>query len=519
MKQSNRSMWVPKSTEVTVAKQKRSSRRTLMNRLARRLMIGLLVLIIIVSVLAGLLALNPLIFRWNAPVLRYTRTSAIDYFVDLQPDSFGGQTTLSADLVYLDHLVKGVQPTFIYTFDADREVDIQASWKTDATLRIRDAADPEAIVLNQTLPLVTVKKSQLTATKSWILNEPLKIDLASYRAAAAAFAENNPANLRYELVVVLDLDLAIIPAVASDVIHIREPLTLIIPLNQAQYRIERDLPAAMPEWATIHQDMHYQVQLTGIPFYFFPIAAGLAFIVLVIFLAFTRSLPKDRFRGRLRRMLRLARGRLMLIGDKAWEPEWCVAVTDYRAMVRTAKRLKHPIFCYIDRMKPWPVAYFYVYYGENNYCHIYTEHPEMLHADDLSRHSRAGDDEADDEGYDNENGVGSGGVGGSGNVSGNGSGGGNGNGNGSGGIGGNGVNQALGQGLGQGRNGRSSRSGADSRGSGKAPSPITEDAFRQMDDNDQDELDDTIPVLPEVDDPSSADRRPDITVTDLTDRK
>lgn len=509
MKQSNRSMWVPKSTEVTVAKQKRSSRRTLMNRFTRRLMIGLLILIIVVSVLAGLLALNPLIFRWNAPVLRYTRSSAIDYFVDLQPGSFGGQTTIGQDLVYLDHLVKGVQPTFIYTFDADRDVDIQAAWKTDATLRIRDAADPEAIVLNQTLPLVTLKKSQLTETKSWILNEPLKIDLASYRAAAAAFSENNPANLRYELIVVLDLDLAITPAVAAEVIHIREPLTLIIPLNQAQYRIERVLPAAIPEWATIRQDVHYQVQLTGIPFYFFPIAAGLAFIVLVIFLAFTRCLPKDRFRGRMRRMLRQARGRLMLIGDKAWEPEWCVAVTDYRAMVRTAKRLKHPIFCYIDRMKPWPVAYFYVYYGENNYCHIYTEHPEMLHADDLSPSNRGGDNESDDEGYDNDDNRNGGGFGS------NGSGGGSGNGADS----SNGAKQVQGHGLGQGRNGRSSVSGADGRVVSKIPSPISEDAFRQGDDDEVDELDETIPVLPEIDDPSSGDRRPDITVSDLTDRK
>ncbi|MGI6327329.1 MAG: hypothetical protein ACOX1U_10400 [Saccharofermentanales bacterium] len=39
----------------------------------------------------------------------------------------------------------------------------------------------------------------------------------------------------------------------------------------------------------------------------------------------------------------------MLIADKAWEPEWCVAIADFKSMVRTAKKLKYPIFCYVDQ--------------------------------------------------------------------------------------------------------------------------------------------------------------------------
>ena len=61
--------------------------------------------------------------------------------------------------------------------------------------------------------------------------------------------------------------------------------------------------------------------------------------------------------------------------------------------------------------------------------------------------------------------------------------------------------------------------GRQASGADKARVPVSDDVFRQMDDNDEDELDDSIPVLPEIDDPSSADRRPDVTVSDLTDRK
>ena len=66
----------------------------------------------------------------------------------------------------------------------------------------------------------------------------------------------------------------------------------------------------------------------------------------------------------------------MIIGDKAWEPEWCISVTSFRTMVRTARKLKHPIFCFIERDSDQPIAYFYVYYGENNYCYTFTGVPD-----------------------------------------------------------------------------------------------------------------------------------------------
>jgi hypothetical protein len=67
-------------------------------------------------------------------------------------------------------------------------------------------------------------------------------------------------------------------------------------------------------------------------------------------------------------MLRMARGRLLMIGDKAWEPEWCITASNFKTMVKTARRLKHPIFCFVDRESDVPAALFYVYFGENNYC-------------------------------------------------------------------------------------------------------------------------------------------------------
>jgi hypothetical protein len=68
---------------------------------------------------------------------------------------------------------------------------------------------------------------------------------------------------------------------------------------------------------------------------------------MILLLLITRSRPKvkkNQLARRLKRKLQLAKGRLVLIEDKAWEPERCVAVADFKSMVRTAKKLKYPIF-------------------------------------------------------------------------------------------------------------------------------------------------------------------------------
>jgi hypothetical protein len=123
-------------------------------------------------------------------------------------------------------------------------------------------------------------------------------------------------------------------------------------------------------YAALHRTLPHLLVVAQIPYYWYLIA-GLVFLgVLLSILLFTRS-HRDLFEREVRRMKRMARNRLMQIGDKAWEPEWCITATDYRTMVRTARKLKHPIFCYVDRESVPPAAYFYVYYGENNYCYTF----------------------------------------------------------------------------------------------------------------------------------------------------
>lgn len=365
--------------------QKNRKRRLVydMHRIPRRLLVLLLILLFALSLAAAYVAWRPVTFSWNTEVLRYRQESSAEYQVLLRPDTFNDQPLLGMDQVYLDALCEAVESTFFCQFSVDRPTDLLAIWQINATVRVHDAANPADILLQKTTPVLEPQTAHLAASQVWQISEAVRINLDDFRAIALSFAEQSPVDVMYDLSLVLDVSIA--ATLPSGTAHFEDSSSLTIPLNQPQFRISRQGQAPSADLLPLRRPVFYQIVLSEIPLPLFLVSAGLCLLSLILFLATTSSRPKDRFRRKFRRMLRQARGRLMMIGDKAWEPEWCISVTDYRAMVRTAKKLDHPVFCYLDKLSVWPVAYFYVYYGENNYCYIYTEHPE-----DLPDHTSAG---------------------------------------------------------------------------------------------------------------------------------
>jgi hypothetical protein len=155
----------------------------------------------------------------------------------------------------------------------------------------------------------------------------------------------------------------------SKVLSVDERPSIVMPLGSETFTIKR--VTADNQKANVWLMQRWQLLLTPLPIWVYPVAGGIGILLLILVLATTKTRRKLHFNRKVRRMQRKARGRLMLIGDKAWEPEWCITVASYKTMVKTARKLKHPIFCYVENKDEGPVAYFYVYYGENNYCYTY----------------------------------------------------------------------------------------------------------------------------------------------------
>ncbi len=366
MKQPNRTAL----TSANAKRQRKSSSdrrgRLEMHRIPRRLLIFLLIILLAAILLAGYNVWRPIDLVLNTPVLNYQRESAIDYQVLVKPNDFTDQTVLGMDQLYLQDFSEAVDTIFSYAFKADRTVNLQYRYRIDAILQMHDASNPGNVLLQKTINLLPERIGK-TQNSNWQIKENLRIDLADYQSIAASFATqtNSAATFDLDLTLFVQLDAAL----PAGPLTITDTPVLSIPLNQQQFRLSRQLPASRP--INVWQPIHYKIVLAPIPFPVYPAAAGLCLLCLVMVLIMTCSRRKNRFRKQLSRMMRYAKSRLMIIGDKAWEPEWCITATDFRSLIRTAKKLKHPVFCYVDWQAESPAAYFYVYYGENNYCYTF----------------------------------------------------------------------------------------------------------------------------------------------------
>lgn len=378
MKQHKRNAWSQQQPLPPWAAKSRPNRpdRYLLNRCWRRFFILLLVLLVAACLLAGLIAWKPWILSWKLPVIRHSGASQADYVVHLKPDAVPGLDQAPVDAVYLDELVTAVEPTFSTQLKTDRPLSARSLSFLNAIIRAHEPGAGQP-VLFQLSESVAEPVSQSFAGQTRLQTaQTVRIDLDLYRERAAAIAASLEQPLTYELALVYQTDYTL--ALPGGPVVVSQTASLIVPLNQPVYSIARVEEPEAATHETIRQVLHYRIYLTLFPWWVFVAAAALILVSLLLLVFTTQSRPRDSFWRNLRRMKQLASGRLMMIGDRTWDPAWCVRVTDYPAMARTARKLKHPIFCYVDELSAWPAAYFYTYYGENNYCHIYTEHPEAL---------------------------------------------------------------------------------------------------------------------------------------------
>lgn len=369
MKQSNRTTQAQTNSDYQTGRQAGSFRsRHQMNRFLRWFIVFVLLVLMAASLLAGYASLYPVTFGWNSTVLNYHRDSSINYQVLLKSNDFTEQTALGMDQQYLRDFTESVKADFEYRFYADRSEKLQYSYQIDANVRVHDVNNPAHVLLNRQINLLPATEGEVTNSELTV-KESVSLNLDQFESYVKSFASLSSQPAVFDLMVTMSVRITAAlpggPAVITD-----EP-RLLIPLEQPQFQITRILPDSTVQ--TIIQPVLYKLVPAQIPFWVYPAIAGVCLLLIVLLLTLTSSRRKNRFKRRLRRMIRQARNRLMLISDKAWEPEFCVTVADYKSLIRTAKKLKHPVFCYIDQESDVPAAYFYIYYGENNYCYTFAD--------------------------------------------------------------------------------------------------------------------------------------------------
>lgn len=337
-----------------------------MNRHLRRFLVLILLVLMFSSLFAGYASLYPVDFTVPTPVFGYSRTADVCYEVLLRPNSFTDQQTIGMGQTYLRDFADSVNISYLYSLQAAQASSIQYNYRIDAVVRVHDAASPQKILLTRQIALQPETTGEISGA-DLKLESSVAVSLADFESIITDFKKQTSQQATFDLAVTMSVrtssGLFFGPYASSDTVSV------VIPLDQSQFTIAVEQPSLLP--AVQLQPVLYRIVLSELPMAVYPAMAGACFLVLVLLLTVTRSSKKNKFDRQLRKLLKMGRSQLMLIGDKAWEPEWCVTASDFRSMVRTARKLKHPIFCYVDRSSASPVAYFYIYYGENNYCYTF----------------------------------------------------------------------------------------------------------------------------------------------------
>lgn len=394
MKQSNRTTQAQTNLNNQTGRQSGSFRsRHQMNRFLRRFLIFVLLILMAASLLAGYATLYPFTFSWNTSVLNYHRDSSINYQVMLKSNEFTEQTALGMDQLYLRDFTDSVNADFEYHFYADRSAKLQYSYQIDANVRVHDINNPAQVLLNRQISLLPPTEGESIGS-DLTLKESVALNLAQFESYIKSFTTLSSQPAVFDLMVTMSV--RITAALPGGPVVITDEPRLLIPLVQPQFQMTRILPDSAEQ--SIIQPVIYKLVLAQIPFPVYPSIAGICLLLIILILTLTSGRRKNRFKRQLHRMIRQARNRLMLISDKAWEPEFCVTAADYKSLIRTAKKLKHPVFCFIDLESAVQAAYFYIYYGENNYCYTFKDSSAInfkSEMDDLPDDS----DDSDDDDY------------------------------------------------------------------------------------------------------------------------
>ncbi len=344
-------------------------RRTPLPRLTRYLVLAVLVILLLLSVVAAISIVYPFKVTLPTPMYAYRYTSRPSYSVALKENPYFSEDSQPAGQTYLREFAKEVQIRFDTTSQSILSGDLSLQNRIDAHLIVRDAADPSVILLEKVTNLKPDAVFALASSQETIPSDVI-VELAPFQQTAQTFLAQTGLQGQAELVIRQEAD--IIGNRFGQAYADRQASTVLIPLLQERFSVTTEPARA---FRFLVRPVEYLFSPHRMPIVVLPFLALFFLVALVLFLTLTESRKNDRFRRELNRMLRYSRRQLFMIKDKAWEPEWCITASDYKSLVRTARKLKHPVFCHVQDDPENPAAYFYVYYGENNYCYTFKGRP------------------------------------------------------------------------------------------------------------------------------------------------
>ena len=348
-----------------IVNQPSTRRRKPISRTVRTLTVILLITGLLVSVAALIATVRPFVLVLPTHMFAYRHNTQPSYTVILEENPYFADTVQPAGQTYLREFTRSVLVRFDSSFSTFLSGSLMIRSRIDAVLKIDDASNASVVLLEKSVNLLPSSETVLQSGRD-STTTTAEVWLQPYQEMAAAFLTETGLTGNASLLVRFTAD-----AVGNrygQVLTDHQESIVTIPLLRDQFQITADEATAN---RLMIRPVRYLFHTDQMPLFVFPLLIGLFLVLLVLFLSLTTGQKPDHFNRDIKKMLRYARHQLLLIGDKAWEPEWCITASDFKSLVRTARKLKHPVFCYVNNDPEQQAAYFYVYYGENNYCYTF----------------------------------------------------------------------------------------------------------------------------------------------------
>jgi hypothetical protein len=342
------------------------------SRAIRYLVILILIFGLLSSIVMMFASISPFTVNILTPMFAYHQSTQPYYEVNLSTNPYFSESIQAADRTYLREYTRSVSVHFGSDYSTLLNGNLVNRSRIDAVLRVRDAKDARIILLEKTVSLLSAQ-DMIVQTGKDSSSAAIEVPLLPYQQIADSFLKETGLSGNAELSIRYSTDM--MGTRYGETLFDSQEASVTVPLLRDQFRISK---IGVSATRLMFQPVNYLIQLDQMPLFIFPLIIGLFAVLLVLYLALTGNRTSDQFRRKLKRMLRYARKQLLLIGDKAWEPEWCITAADFKSLIRTARKLKHPVFCYINKDPVQQVAYFYVYYGENNYCYTFKGHQKHV---------------------------------------------------------------------------------------------------------------------------------------------
>lgn len=219
--------------------------------------------------------------------ISYNEDSDVDYKICFTENNYFFDKCISKDNQYIASLIEYMDAKFLYSFDVSNEIDYEYKYRITVDIVAKEKNDSNKIVHQKEETILKEKKYKKTSSKSFIINEEIRVDYKKYNDFMSNFKKDYELELDSVLIVTMYIDIDGVYKEIRKPLHIKQELKITIPLSEQTVDIKANYKKV--EDSNTIEDIS-RLEIKNIIFY--SVAGALLVIDLIYVVRFVRLLKK-----------------------------------------------------------------------------------------------------------------------------------------------------------------------------------------------------------------------------------